>query len=536
MNKANACLDATHLSTLWVACEEYIFWYKRDTQDLVLLHCLTLLGSLKNHQRALFDRLLEDEPELDPHPSSSSADICGKLWLAIGELATRVWRRRDFLGLDLSPDNLGLRLFPWAVRERHEGVITLLLEVYDRTNTDILSAVDFHLPDLGLKHITLSEQGPSLLREAVVRGDASLVGKFLTAGVICDKRHLLWISAMAGCSAVVDCLLQAGADVDKRNLLTDVIKGGHIAVAESLLRAGANVNSGYPLTAAIEGGYHVIVDMLLQAGADVNIDNPLWSAVQSGDCTTVDKLLRAGSSVQTVCLAEASKRGHESILDRLIQAGVHHGYGHSLNMAAEYGHESIVDMLLKADPSLVDSYALEQAMESGHYGIFDKLLQTRPSCDTLSPVLYKAVSDRHKAFIDRLLQAGATDHDGRSLDQAVYDGDEATVDKLLKYGTDINALYPLGSAVARGYKTIANKLLLAGANPNGPDMCSSALVMAMDMKDEDMVVRLLNAGARFSQDINSHNFTTIAAKAKSWDLARADKVLQEFSKAKSNEC
>lgn len=66
------CTDALHLSTLWGVIGEYLFRYKRDKRDLVLLKCLALLVSLKNNHETLTQRLLEDQPDIDPQPHSSA--------------------------------------------------------------------------------------------------------------------------------------------------------------------------------------------------------------------------------------------------------------------------------------------------------------------------------------------------------------------------------------------------------------------------------------------------------------------------------
>lgn len=526
----------------------------------MLLHCLTSLASLKNNNRALFQRLLEDEPEIHPDPGSPRAELCGRLWLALGNLAPRVWRRREFLGLDISPDNLGVRLLPWAWRERNETVMKLLLEVFDSAHTDILSAIDFHLPDRGLRNITLSEQGPSILHEAVMRGDTIFVGKLLKAGVAYDE-HDLDNAVKAGHDTIVDLLVQAGADVNQGDTLKKAIAGGHLKILDSLLQAGADVNEGDILTKAIEKGDITIVDCLLKAGVpvegletavelgheeivekllqfgakDPGYGHILFTAVTKGHGAIVDQLLRAGFSHENFLLYKAVMNDDGFMVEKLLQAGLNENKGYALLAAVQRGRGNIVDVLVRAGADPGDYDTLTEAVTKGHTRILNTLLQAHTTSRTKYSALRKAVELGHKAYIDCLLQAGAKDDDGLILVRAVELGQEATVDKLLKSGSDINAHHALGTALSRGHKVIANKLLQAGANPNGPDISSTALAMAMDLKDEEMVVRLLNAGAYFSHDLSSSNLTTIAEKAKSWDLDLADRVLKELSESRSKD-
>lgn len=132
--------DATHLFSLWAAVEEYLFRYKRDTQDLVLLHCLTLLVSLKNNHLTCAERLLNDEPNFDTSANPAHSVLHQRLWLASSEAAPRIRRRREILSLDISSDNINLRLFSWVAEQRHEILVRLLLEAFGLIVSEELGA------------------------------------------------------------------------------------------------------------------------------------------------------------------------------------------------------------------------------------------------------------------------------------------------------------------------------------------------------------------------------------------------------------
>lgn len=444
--------DAIHLSTVWDALDEYLFQFKRNPQDLVFLQSLTLLVALKNNHRALCEKLINDGPDID-----SPADLSGRLWGAVCELAPKIWRRREFPGLDISNKNADIRMSAWAIREWHKTINILLLErdgiiVGENELQPWLSfehswrarhqeAMDFHI-SRGLNDLVLSERGKSLLDKAFKNGDAVLLDRLFKAGFPCDHTQMLYQAVQSGLDAVIDTLIQAGADVTPNDRL-------------------------------------------------------LYSAVKLGNEAVIDRLLKAGIPIEHGDFDKAVERGDEAIVDRFLQAGADVTKHDYLVTAAQKGHEEIIYKLLKAGCTPDLTRALEWAI----------LL-------------------RNRSIVEILLQAGANVNAKNFLASAARAGDEMIFDKLMEAGADIHAGNLVLEAVEGRNDEILNKLLQAGADPNKVDSEHSLLCAVMDRNDKALVVKLVNAGARFPHTTDPKQLDTIRSYAKYWDLTTLDWVLE----------
>lgn len=445
-------LDAIHLSTLWEALDEYLFQFKRNPHNLVFLQSLTLLVSLKNNHRALCEKLLDDGPDIN-----SQADLSGRLWGAACELAPKVWRRREFPGLDISSNNADIRVPAWAIREWHKTINILLLErdgiivgenelkpwlsFEDSWRARHQEAMDFHI-SRGLNDIVLFERGKSLLDEAFKNGDAVLLNRLFKAGFPCDHTQMLYQAVQSGLDAVIDTLIQAGADVTSNyRLLDDAVELGNEAVIDRLLKAGTPIGI-WDFDKAVERGDEAIVDRFLQGGADVTKHDYLVTAV---------------------------RKGNEAIIYKLLKAG--------------------------CNPDL--THALEWAI-----------------------IL------RNRSIVEILLQAGANVNAINFLASAARAGDEMIFDKLMEAGADIHACNLVLKAVEGRNDEILNKLLQAGAHPNKVDSEHSLLCAVMDRNDKALVVKLVNAGARFPHTTDHDQLYTIRRSAEDWDLTTLDWALE----------
>lgn len=284
--------DAAHLFSLWGAVEEYLLRYKRDTQDLVLLRCLTLLVAMKNNHDAFAERLIDDEPDFDISPRSV---LYQKLWVASSELAPKIRKRREILSLDISSDNINLRLFSWVTEQRHETLARLLLEAFDinvgeeivvwlslevAADSGHVTAFAFHLSELGMNDTALARWGPQLVEKAVKREDLSVMGMLLKVGTVLVDSWLLSNASYDGRDAIVNCLLQSVIDVNENDLLKRATERGHETTIDLLMQGGARL---FPccVSTAMNSDHESIAIKFLQASA-VSYPNDLLSAVFKG--------------------------------------------------------------------------------------------------------------------------------------------------------------------------------------------------------------------------------------------------------------
>lgn len=509
--------DATHLFSLWAAVEEYLFRYKRDTQDLVLLHCLTLLVSLKNNHLTWAERLLKDEPNFDTSANPAHSVLHQRLWLASSEAAPRIRRRREILSLDISSDNINLRLFSWVAEQRHEILVRLLLEAFGIIVSEELgawcslqvaagarhiAALTFHLSEPGINHPALAKWGPVLVTEAAEREDLMVLDILLKAGSVVDSSRVWFRPCYTGRDAIVNRLLQAGVDVNRSDALRTAIVGGH----------------------------ETTVDLLLRAGARADLDT-LHAALHPNHETIAYRCLEAGAPVDAYSLTKAVENGWERIVDKILQSSTISDLSGAFEAAIKQGNEVMVDKLLKADAGGAGDSSLYWAISCGQEAILHRLLQG--GADTKGESLLSvAASNGYRGMVNLLLQAGADYMIDDALNKAVIKGDEEIVDILLEAGADINAGSALAEAVLYGRKSIVEKFLRAGAIVNTNDVNSALLVNAMDRGDEAVVVMLLKAGASIDPLLRSNSLTDLQSSINRWDPRLVDLILQEFAEDK----
>lgn len=509
--------DATHLFSLWGAVEEYLFRYKRDTQDLVLLHCLTLLVSLKNQHHACAERLLEVEPDFGTGADSAHAALPRRIWLAAGEVAPRIRRRREILSLDISGDNTNLRLFSWVAQQWHETLARLLLEAFGivvgeefapwsslevAAGASHIAALEFHLSEPGINHSALSRWGPKLVNEAAEREDLIVLDMLLKAGSAFDGYRILSNASYSGRDAIVSRLLQAGVDVNQGDALKRATRGGHETTVDILFQAGARDN-GDGLMLALDGEHESIAYMYLQAGGPIPPET-LRDAINSGLEEIASRILLSGTNLDLdLALKVAIVKENEVMVDKLLKAGANVDADCPLMWAIRCRCEAIVCSLLQAGADIQGQSLLSEAAELGEPGIFYLLLQ-----------------------------AGADYMIDDALAKAAKSGDEEIVDMLLHAGADIDACAALAQAVVYGNNSIVEKLLQAGASVNTDNVDSPPLVAAMDRGDKALVVMLLKAGASLGPLVRSNSLAAMQSSVRDWDLSLVDLVLQEFAEDK----
>ncbi|VUC28740.1 unnamed protein product [Clonostachys rosea] len=347
-------------------------------------------------------------------------------------------------------------------------------------------------------------------------------------------------------------LITTDKGLDYRSHLTSegiipkAARGGNKKIVEKLLEEGGNVDDedeeGYTsLARAAEGGYQELVMMLLRKGADVNAGrrSPLAVAALRGRKKVVEILLQAGADIEfqgSDALRFAARGGHQEIVEMLLLAGAYvkpQGSSCGLAGACAKGNEEIVEMLLAAgaDTNDIDGgyqfedeaedhkSALEGAAFYGHSQIVDRLLavgvevnfqrnfSTYPDGYT---ALHAAVRGGQQHITDNLLEAGANpellDVEGKTaLQTAAEKGVEGTVNSLLARGADVNATGrnepALASAVRAGHQDIVKRLLRAGAEPNAFDHHGLPfLSLAAEGGFKEIVTMLLAAGAEVNTE------------------------------------
>jgi len=134
------------------------------------------------------------------------------------------------------------------------------------------------LAGLALALLILQPAGADPLQDAVIAGDAKLVGVLLDAGAKADRADLSGLTALhyaaaLGKAAVVTALIAAGADPNASDIrgvtpLHLAAAGGHTAAVEALLAAGADPNPGFP----VDGRAIRAARQQVQGTVDVNVD------------------------------------------------------------------------------------------------------------------------------------------------------------------------------------------------------------------------------------------------------------------------
>ncbi|KAH7164964.1 ankyrin repeat-containing domain protein [Fusarium sp. MPI-SDFR-AT-0072] len=299
---------------------------------------------------------------------------------------------------------------------------------------------------------------------------------------------------------------------DYEGLLKDACAAGYADIVDLLIKASADTNdfggSGpyTPLIAASESGHARVVQILLGAGADPDISdncsNALFAASKAGHDDVVLWLLAAGADVDQL----ASRTS-------------------ALQVAAEGGHDQCVRWLIAAGADLdqqAEGTALYRAARKGYLGIIQQLLVAGADVDSQEEhgekreeaPLHAAAASGRLEVVECLLNAGADVNACGGTKEtpiaAAAASGCAPVVKLLLDKLEASGKKRFGAALAYAVQKreaeIVDMLLAAGASPDGdPEdtmdfhSMKSPLIIAVQAGNEDLVARLIKAGANVDQ-------------------------------------
>ncbi|KAJ5305108.1 uncharacterized protein N7443_004768, partial [Penicillium atrosanguineum] len=315
-----------------------------------------------------------------------------------------------------------------------------------------------------------------------------------------------WAS-INGHDRIVQLMLERGADANAQggeygNALQAACDRGHDKIAQMLLDQGADVNAqvgsnGNALQAACDRGHDKIAQLLLDRGADINAQggrygNALQAACDRGHDKIAQLVLDQGADVNAQggrygnALQAACSRGHDKIAQLLLDRGVNVNaqggrYGNALQAACDRGHDKIAQMLLDRGADV--------NAQGGRYG---NALQA--ACDRGHDKIAQLLLDRGA---DVNAQGGRY---GNALQAACGRGHDKIAQMLLDRGVNVNAQggrygNALQVACSRGYVKIAQMLLQHGADANLTAGSVSALSLATQSRNGDLLELLLVSGA-----------------------------------------
>ena len=368
-----------------------------------------------------------------------------------------------------------------------------------------------------------------------------------------------------------DFLLQERVDLDQPDKeghtpLFNASTRGYASMVRRLLDAGANVQctagSDTPLHASSGKGHISIVGYLLGAGADVNALNPkgnsaLYMASNSGNLAIVTELLAKGARVDHAApstifpLHVAVARGHVKIVEILLDAGA------DLNakcfamtpvlVAISYQHERVLECLLtrgaEANPNLNEESALHFATRKGSRNIVTQLLDAGAGVNTTSAkgitALQIAAALGNEDLIDRLLARSAFVNSKSlagwtALHEASMAGHIIVVKQLLYAGGDMasnngTGFTPLHCAAKKGFSEIVKLFLDRKADTELFDPAGCLLDMAVIGRNQEVVKRLVDAGANVNAQ-SPKRWTPLLRACKEKDLALFELLLKHGAK------
>ena len=395
---------------------------------------------------------------------------------------------------------LGQTSLQIAVSQRHSDVVAALLTKGANPNTT-------------------SRLGWTALHFAVSGKDigTDLISKLIQFGVDVHASNdsgstALFLAAERGSEAAVRLLLGAGARVDAKNTANSTpmhraAQEGHLKVVKMLMEAGANPLAKKrrditPLHLALENEHLDVAAQLLEpTNADIpsinDYEEILHLLAMVGFAEGITKALnyplcnleRADSEYQQSPLSHAAERGHESVVQVLLNRGADpnslDNTGKSpLSWAAWGGYEVVARQLLRngADIQSKDHQqwtALHFAVVIGNVPTVDFLLgmgaDLSATFDEGFTALHLAVGNDYLEVIQLLLEKGASIFSESlihftPLAFAVRWAGASTVKLLLDYGADCSSSSPetnfeLKIAINRGDKDILD-LLVHGCGDN----------------------------------------------------------------------
>ena len=315
-----------------------------------------------------------------------------------------------------------------------------------------------------------------------------------------------------------------------------------------------------------------ILHRLLEAGANANCggddgNQPLYMATQNGhlECCRIlldhgadPELIKDGSIRTPLCWAVEG--GHLEICQLLLKAGANPNWKSDsnptiLNLAVESGNIKMIELLLDQDGIDIDmvdnsSYskptALSRAAEEGSKEIVSLLIKrgakVNHSGAPESIPIYVAARDGHPEIVRLLVEEGAdinvtTEGNWGPLHIAYDFPEVARV--LLEKNADINRLSDDGTALFLasrwGYPEVVKVYLEhkpdleIGLKKEGYYDGMTALSIAIDQSNTEIVRLLLEAGANVNQRTRNGRFPLLLALSRSFDSEDTLRTVLEYN-------
>ena len=284
---------------------------------------------------------------------------------------------------------------------------------------------------------------------------------------------------------------------------------GDVEAIRGLIAAGAGLgweseDAPHPLEAALDAGHEAAFWALLEGASDGDLAFALCLAADVGAPAIVERLLARGvpptaeDGVDLNALAYAARgegplEGRLTVARRLLALGA--DPTDALSLALARGEATMVALLRPKGKAL----PLDDAIVSGDVGEMRRSLGDR--APTAAEIILAARSGSGEAL--RLLLARTPARPEIAMNYAISGGHLDAVRFLLGAGYDPNAPTPDGGtllsiAVINGHPALLDLLLGAGADPDADrdsEEGMTALMEAVRRDDEEMVARLLRAGA-----------------------------------------
>lgn len=313
-----------------------------------------------------------------------------------------------------------------------------------------------------------------------------------------------------------------------------------------------------------QGAAPALIRAAVQKGADLQALNkqkmpPLGLALLKGSAETVACLLDMGAEIFFM----TAKRARADVPDTYFNA-VHlaatEGDGDKLRLVlAKGGARHVNEAGAEADGNSLQWHALHGALRKGHNTLIDPLMEAGAFIDgpagfeKQTPLLV-AIAQNSGYVVEKLLQQGAALENRHAatgntplLTAAALDKTFAA-EKLLKFGADPNAVNdagrtPLLLAAQAGNARLITALVRAGAKLDARDAEGrTPLMLAAEKNNTEAVTLLLKAGADplLADKFNKTAAAIAEAKSANWitrqSLEEAEKtaLMRGFERAYKN--